>query len=138
MPPYCLLFKVTCDLLTNKSNKQVYRQRPKTTISDLPIECMQQVFDNIQDQGEGIYSALLVNRYWCRNIIPILWEQPFKRFSKEYHSQPTQYLRNRVLRINQPSNNKLLSTLFSCLPEQDNLILANELSQYHIKIPQSQ
>ncbi|CAG8582599.1 11352_t:CDS:1 [Funneliformis mosseae] len=99
---------------------------------------MLQIFDCIRDQGEGIYSALLVNRYWCRNIIPILWEQPFQRFSKVYHSQPTQYLKNRSLRLYQPSNNKLLNTLFSCLPEQDNKSLNSKLSQYRVKIPQSQ
>ncbi|CAI2169920.1 4423_t:CDS:1 [Funneliformis geosporum] len=99
---------------------------------------MQQIFDCIRDQGEGIYSALLVNRYWCRNIIPILWEQPFQRFSKVYHSQPTKYLKDRSLRLHQPSNNKLLYTLFSCLPEQDNQTLAFKLSQYRVKIPKSQ
>ncbi|PKC13375.1 hypothetical protein RhiirA5_351704 [Rhizophagus irregularis] len=136
MPSYCLLFKTARDLLINRPINK--KKRRKTTISDIPTECMQQIFYYIQLQEEGIYSALLVNRYWCRNIIPLLWEHPFKRFSKEYYSQPNKSSKNHILRIYQQSNNKLLSTLFSCLSEKDNLLLASQLSKYRIKIPQFQ
>ncbi|GBB92410.1 hypothetical protein RclHR1_00200043 [Rhizophagus clarus] len=141
MPSYCLLFKTARDLLINRPiNNQFYKKRRKATISDLPTECMQQIFYYIQTQEEGIYPALLVSRYWCRNIVPLLWEHPFRRFSKEYHSQPNKNSKNRILRVYQRSNNKLLSTLFSCLSEQDNLLLASQLSrlQHRIKVPQSQ
>ncbi|CAG8615346.1 1249_t:CDS:1, partial [Diversispora eburnea] len=28
------------------------------------------------------YSSLLVNRFWCKVTIPILWELPFGRYAK--------------------------------------------------------
>jgi hypothetical protein len=140
MPSYCLLFKTARDLLINGPNNKFNKKRRRVSISDLPTECMQQIFHYIQVQEEGLYPALLVSRYWCRNVIPLLWEHPFKRFSKEYHSQPNKNSKNVVLFAYQQSNSKLLSTLFSCLSEQDNLLLASRLSQlqYRIKIPQSQ
>ncbi|CAG8558178.1 137_t:CDS:1, partial [Acaulospora morrowiae] len=36
------------------------------------------------DDRKSLYSCLRVNRFWCRNSVPILWRQPFeKRITKK-------------------------------------------------------
>ncbi|KAF0461853.1 hypothetical protein F8M41_000348 [Gigaspora margarita] len=39
----------------------------------LPIECLLIIFNNFQNDSKSLYSCLLVNRYWCRIVVPILW-----------------------------------------------------------------
>ncbi|CAJ0903877.1 4312_t:CDS:1 [Entrophospora sp. SA101] len=38
------------------------------------------------DKNEAIsnilFSCILVNRYWCRNVLPILWSKPFRFLHK--------------------------------------------------------
>ncbi|CAG8480397.1 9916_t:CDS:2 [Gigaspora margarita] len=46
-------------------------------VPTLPAECMYQIFQNLVDQGEALHPYLLINRYWCRNVIPFLWARPF-------------------------------------------------------------
>src|SRR5438105_1957712 len=46
-------------------------------ISELP-DCLGEIFEHINDDAATLYSCLLVNRLWCRLIIPILWRNPLK------------------------------------------------------------
>ncbi|KAF0429115.1 f-box domain-containing protein [Gigaspora margarita] len=39
----------------------------------LPNECYYPIFNNLQDNYKNLLSCALVNRQWCRIIIPILW-----------------------------------------------------------------
>jgi len=39
---------------------------------------MQQIFKYVNCQENGLYSCLLVNKYWCKNVLPLLWASPFK------------------------------------------------------------
>src|ERR1051325_7100451 len=45
----------------------------------LPDECFSNVLLFLDDHI--LYNCLLVNRYWCRFSVPILWRDPFKRKS---------------------------------------------------------
>ncbi|KAF0401368.1 hypothetical protein F8M41_009477 [Gigaspora margarita] len=42
----------------------------------LPYEYYHQIFNNLQNTYNDLFSCALVNRHWCRIIIPILWETP--------------------------------------------------------------
>ncbi|KAF0412367.1 hypothetical protein F8M41_007938 [Gigaspora margarita] len=43
----------------------------------LPNECFFKIFNNLCDCGNySLLSCLLVNRQWCRIIVPILWSKP--------------------------------------------------------------
>ncbi|KAF0561602.1 f-box domain-containing protein [Gigaspora margarita] len=46
----------------------------------LPNECYYQIFNNFQHDYKRLFSCALVNRQWCRIIIPILWNEPEKHF----------------------------------------------------------
>ncbi|KAF0485493.1 RNI-like protein [Gigaspora margarita] len=46
----------------------------------LPLECYYIIFNNLQYNYKNLYSCALVNRQWCRIIIPILWRDPKNHF----------------------------------------------------------
>src|ERR1700722_6069439 len=74
----------------------------------LPTECMLEIFKHVQAQDSGLYPCLLVNRYWCKNIIPLLWSHPFKGLSSE----------NRY---------KLIHTYLACLDREEYKSLSSSL-----------
>ncbi|KAF0525405.1 f-box domain-containing protein [Gigaspora margarita] len=41
----------------------------------LPNECLFEILYNLKDYRRSLYSCLLVNRQWCRNVVPILWSE---------------------------------------------------------------
>ncbi|KAF0557820.1 hypothetical protein F8M41_012274 [Gigaspora margarita] len=43
---------------------------------DMP-ELMEDILNNLNDEIYSLYSCALVNRYWCKMSIPILWQDPF-------------------------------------------------------------
>ncbi|PKC14422.1 hypothetical protein RhiirA5_409420 [Rhizophagus irregularis] len=45
--------------------------------STFPIECINEIFKHFENDTTSLHSCLLVNRLWCRTIIPILWRKPF-------------------------------------------------------------
>ncbi|PKY43778.1 hypothetical protein RhiirA4_399152, partial [Rhizophagus irregularis] len=44
----------------------------------LPEDVMSEIFDNLTGDANTLYSGLLVNKLWCRVIIPILWRDPWE------------------------------------------------------------
>ncbi|CAG8464077.1 19862_t:CDS:1 [Racocetra fulgida] len=65
--------------------RQVARSIPVETKQILSDECIQHVFKFLSDNG--LYSCLFVNKYWCKNAIPILWSRPFRNLSPENQSK---------------------------------------------------
>jgi hypothetical protein len=53
-------------------------------------------FDKLQHDKKSLYSCLLVNREWCRMVVPILWKFTWYNCEK--------------------SDKKLFNTILSCLP----------------------
>ncbi|CAG8538118.1 16646_t:CDS:2 [Gigaspora margarita] len=43
----------------------------------LPTEYMKLIFHYIKKDDELLYFSLLVNRYWCKNVVTLLWACPF-------------------------------------------------------------
>ncbi|KAF0524688.1 f-box domain-containing protein [Gigaspora margarita] len=46
----------------------------------LPLDCYDIIFNNLRHNYKNLYSCALVNRQWCRIIIPILWSEPKNHF----------------------------------------------------------
>ncbi|POG72620.1 uncharacterized protein OCT59_003159 [Rhizophagus irregularis] len=46
------------------------------------LECFDDIFSNFERDTKALYSFLLVNRFWCKIIIPLLWKYPFSITSK--------------------------------------------------------
>ncbi|KAF0395177.1 hypothetical protein F8M41_010282 [Gigaspora margarita] len=93
----------------------------------IPPECLQLIFDNIENDRISLHSCLLVNRTWCYNIISILWKQPF-------HLLYACNKNSSVKRNLQATN--LLEVYISCLIQQNKSILMEKsiVSQF-IKPP---
>src|SRR2546423_4705285 len=43
---------------------------------DLP-EISSYIIQNLRNNVNTLYSLTMVNRFWCRLAIPLLWEDPF-------------------------------------------------------------
>ncbi|KAF0557656.1 f-box domain-containing protein [Gigaspora margarita] len=46
---------------------------------ELPNECLSEIFKSFGNNNNKnyrfLFSCLLVNRQWCRNVIPVLWSR---------------------------------------------------------------
>jgi hypothetical protein len=87
------------------------------SFQSLPTECMTHIFETFKD-NKDLYSCLLVNRLWCRIIIPILYKAPFTRNQRR----------------NKGQQSKIISTYLSCLNNEDKIYFMNFINN-KIKIP---
>lgn len=87
------------------------------TFQSLPTECITHIFETFQD-NKNLYTCLLVNRFWCRIAIPILYKTPFTRKQERNKSQQS----------------KIISTYLSCLNNEEKIHLMNN-SNNKILIP---
>ncbi|CAG8474152.1 3473_t:CDS:2 [Diversispora eburnea] len=108
----CCLSKLVIKLFKQKSSKKY----SNIAAPLLPTECMQQIFQHIVDQGVGLYPFLLVNRYWCKNVVPFLWARPFEGLLPE----------NRY---------KIMLIYLSSLNEREKSELNNSLRPFMISLP---
>ncbi|GBC21727.2 hypothetical protein GLOIN_2v1511704 [Rhizophagus irregularis DAOM 181602=DAOM 197198] len=48
-------------------------------------DCLRIIVTKLQNDSSSLYSCILVNRFWCRMTIPILWKNPlaFKNISHD-------------------------------------------------------
>ncbi|RIB23720.1 hypothetical protein C2G38_798981 [Gigaspora rosea] len=53
----------------------------KILMGDMP-ELMENIFNNLKNEPNSLYSCALVSRHWCEMSIPILWQDPFS-FNKK-------------------------------------------------------
>ncbi|PKC57045.1 hypothetical protein RhiirA1_473104 [Rhizophagus irregularis] len=76
----------------------------------LPADCLDEIFEYLEEDKLTLHSCLLVNHLWCEISVRILWRNiwNFKRLS-----------RKRSLRV----SSSILSTLVACLPNESREIL---------------
>src|SRR6266498_45831 len=93
--------------------------------SYLLIDFLSEILEYIENDFNSLYSCLLVSRFWCRIVIPILWKNPFNIYvpmNKNYQD----------LKI---ENNRkyftIFATLYSCLPKESKVLISDN----KIKIP---
>ncbi|KAF0486326.1 f-box domain-containing protein [Gigaspora margarita] len=66
----------------------------------LPNECLFKIFINLKGYHKSLFSCLLVDRQWCKNVVPILWsEVPFKN---------RKFIRTCLLLLNLEEQTKLI------------------------------
>src|SRR5437762_389394 len=82
----------------------------------LPTDCLNEIFENLEDDAITLHSCLLVSRLWCKISVRILWRDIW-RFKFDF------------LPLNRsPRKEKVLDTLISCLPnESKELLRKNEI-----------
>src|SRR5437763_16761807 len=81
----------------------------------LNIDCLVLIFNELQTDKNALYSCLLVNKEWCRLVVPILWKNHSWRSPlKMYYGKE-----------------KLFNTILSWLPSSSNQLLSDN----DIKLP---
>ncbi|GES81137.1 hypothetical protein GLOIN_2v1876960 [Rhizophagus clarus] len=75
----------------------------------LPADCLDEIFDYLEEEKFSLHSCLLVNRFWCVISVRILWKNVLG--SNQFNLPP-----------------KILDTLISCLPNvSKELLHKNEI-----------
>ncbi|RIA93858.1 hypothetical protein C1645_803827 [Glomus cerebriforme] len=87
----------------------------QTGFSVVPLDCLQEIFQYLENDMKTLYSCMLVNRTWCRINIALLWRRPFE------HSGPKSTRRY----------SELIRTYITCLPKSSKM----EIYETGYKIP---
>ncbi|CAB5360792.1 uncharacterized protein OCT59_012037 [Rhizophagus irregularis] len=78
----------------------------------LPIDCLNEIFEYLEDDKINLHSCLLVNRLWCKIVVRILWRDIWGlQYSIGYNSY----------RIHVPLS--ITNTLINCLPDESKDLL---------------
>src|SRR5688572_28771722 len=75
----------------------------------LPIDCLNEIFEHLEEYPASLRSCLLVNRFWCKIAVSILW----KHVLNVPCDTKSMYFRSYAI----------LSTLFACLPDESKILL---------------
>ena len=76
----------------------------------LNVDCLILLFNELQTDKNSLYSCLLVNKEWCKIVVPILWKEYSYAWYYSY--------------ANKEPNKKLFNTILSCYHSlQDNFYL---------------
>ncbi|RIA90187.1 hypothetical protein C1645_876264 [Glomus cerebriforme] len=79
----------------------------------LPADCLNEIFEYLEEDKPTLYSCLLVNRFWCKISIRILWRDIWDRIAHHYEMGEVSII---------------LGTLVACLPnESKELLFRNEI-----------
>src|SRR6266498_2745570 len=76
----------------------------------LPIDCLIEILEYLEEDQNSLRSCLLVNRFWCKVAVKILWKNVW---NLQYNNLPN--------RKHVPLS--ILSTLISCLPNDSRYLL---------------
>uniref|UniRef100_U9UH73 Uncharacterized protein n=1 Tax=Rhizophagus irregularis (strain DAOM 181602 / DAOM 197198 / MUCL 43194) TaxID=747089 RepID=U9UH73_RHIID len=59
-------------------------------MTELNIDCLNLIFNELRKDKETLYSCLLVNKRWCLLVVPILWEKHtryiYHEAEKKFHN----------------------------------------------------
>jgi hypothetical protein len=91
----------------------------KKKMSCLPADCLNEIFEHLEEDKITLRSCLLVNRLWCEIAVRILWRDVWRfQYGVLYNPYRTNVRTHVPLAI--------ISTLISCLPEESkNLLYKN-------------
>ncbi|CAB4377396.1 unnamed protein product [Rhizophagus irregularis] len=84
-----------------------------TLVPYLIDDCVYNILQYLQNDGSTLFNCLLVNRFWCKTTIPILYANPFATGYRKKH--------------------KLLSTIILLFNKEEILQLKNQLGTNQIK-----
>lgn len=136
MPTICFIIKIIITFYKHKTKESKLNEKLHDRRIVLPSECMQKIFKyTIQfSNKKNLFKLLLVNKYWCENVIPILWNNPFRDLF------PPSILRHTPSRDPRICYN-LLKTYITCLDNDEYYLLFSKLDPslhpFDMEIPNS-
>src|SRR5687767_5935482 len=102
---WAILFLFFFPFFLNKHFRLQTMACSKLFSGDLP-EISTRIIQNLRNNFNTLYSLALVNRFWCRLAIPLLWEDPF---SIKY--QKNSFLDTYFLFLNEDGKSKVKKTV---------------------------
>src|SRR6266536_2475359 len=78
----------------------------------LPVDCLNEIFEYLEDDKPTLHLCLLVNRLWCKISVRILWRNI-------WNFNHCSFIPRRPLRVER----SILSTLIACLPNESRELL---------------
>jgi hypothetical protein len=136
MPTICFIVKIILSFYKNKTEKTNLNEKLHDRQIVLPPVCMQKIIKyTIQiSNKKSLFKLLLVNKYWCENVMPILWNNPFKDLFPPSISHHTPSRDPRICY-------NLLRTYISCLDNDEYYLLFSKLNPslhpFDMEIPNS-
>nr|CAG8471936.1 10642_t:CDS:2 [Entrophospora candida] len=116
----------------SRSRRQQLQHRPRQQLqlsgSDkallLSVECWENIFRYLTPNYNDLHSCLLVNRFFCKIVVPILWESPFSQYIKDKNNNNTQ-----SKDLSNKCYHKLIRTILSGLsPIKKNYLIYNGIN----------
>src|ERR1044071_2386135 len=93
----------------------------------LPTDCLDKIFEYLEEDKVSLRSCLLVNRLWCQVAVRILWRNIWNFSRHEYRSHH-EYL---TLQVYVPIPSTIFDTLIACLPNKSkDLLRTNGIGTY--------
>jgi hypothetical protein len=53
------------------------------TLPYLPDDCIYYILQHVQNNRSTLFNCLLVNRFWCKSSIPLLYANPFVNITEK-------------------------------------------------------
>ncbi|GBC08971.1 hypothetical protein RclHR1_08510007 [Rhizophagus clarus] len=79
----------------------------------IPIDCLNEIIEYLEEDRHTLYSCLLVNRLWCEISVRILWRNiVYKDIQSFEHDKLFELV-----------DSSILNTLFTCLPNESKGLL---------------
>src|SRR5947207_3133213 len=85
------------------------------TLPYLPDDCIYYILQYLQNDHSTLFNCLLVNRFWCKATVPLLYANPFSNIIKE-------------------NNYSIIYTLILCFNKTEILQLKNQLELIKVSI----
>src|SRR5689334_22534373 len=86
----------------------------------LPIDCLNDIIEYLENDEMSLGSCLLVNRLWCKVAVRILWRNVLDDMSYGAHT-----------------SSSIISTLIACLPNESRDLLHKNGISIPIPTPKS-
>ncbi|CAG8671186.1 16926_t:CDS:1 [Funneliformis mosseae] len=84
------------------------------TTPHLPDDCIYYILKHLQNNHSTLFECLLVNRFWCKVTVPLLYVSPFETIDKRH-------------------NYSIIMTLITCLNKAEIVQLRNQLNFINVQ-----
>src|ERR1041384_8333353 len=85
-------------------------------MSILNLDCLNIIFNELEEDKNSLFSCLLVNKEWCNVAVPILWRK---------HSWNGDSWHDSRYDCGNGPERKLFDTILSCLPSSSQKLLSD-------------
>ncbi|RIA82210.1 hypothetical protein C1645_835711 [Glomus cerebriforme] len=86
------------------------------------------IFQEINEDKNSLFSCLLVNKFWCKLIVPILWRDPLKYINSKRKDKLNIIYNIITLHLSEESRNFLKSKNINIIPMEQQKLSFNYVS----------